>query len=109
MRAAWTSCVVAAIAFGGFTPTAVGETLKEGMIACRNERAVVVFEELERTGDEHQKEMLVGTACLKFNKDMEAKKVGESTTDDLVRIVISNGRRSVELWTRPDSLDTAVG
>ena len=92
----------------GMAGSAAADTLKEGEIACRSERAIVLFEELEQKGDRHQQEMLVGTACMRFEEGMEAQRIEVLPEERLVRIRITNGRRKVELWTRPESLDVAV-
>ena len=94
---------IAALALGSAVP-AFADTLKEGTVACRSETAVRAFEEFEQTGDDMQKGAMMGAACLYFDEDMEVTQLGQSPDRSLIRIRITNGRRQITLWTRPQSL-----
>jgi hypothetical protein len=100
------SIVLAGSVWGAAAP-ALGVTLKEGAVACRTEATVLAHGQFERNGDELQRNLLIGSACLTFRKDMEATVLGESSSEQLVQIRISNGRREIRLWTLPRNLVVA--
>ncbi|MEM9304223.1 MAG: hypothetical protein AAGE01_19080 [Pseudomonadota bacterium] len=102
-----TRLAIAALALMATFPS-IAEKLKEGEIACRSESAVLAYEELARSGDALQKNAFIGTACLSFHEDMDVTLVGTSGDNGLVEILITNGRRKIILWTRPESLDARV-
>jgi hypothetical protein len=96
IRTNWLTPVIAMIAMG--TSTADAALLKQGELACRNEKALVQLLTARSQGDEHTMAWLFdGAVCVTVPKDTEVR-ILAATRAGNQQLRTVNRRRNIDLW-----------
>ena len=93
-RSNWLTLFIATMAMG----TAEAALLKQGELACRNEKALVQLQAAQAQGDEHTMGWLFdGAVCVTVPRDTEVR-ILAATQAGNQQLRTVNRRRNIDLW-----------